>query len=72
MVEVFKTNVREARQARWVTEQIHRTCDGHRANFDLDDCDRILRVASQSGGVDAPFLIDLLHHFGVQAEVLPD
>lgn len=72
MVEVFKTNVTARRQARWLLHQIHATFTHYRANFDLDDCDKVLRVESRTGFVSPPGLIALLHQAGFQAEVLPD
>ena len=53
-------------------EEIHRTCAGYTANFDLDDCDRILRVKSSAGSIHPDTLILLLKRFGFHAEVLPD
>ncbi|MBN9386176.1 MAG: hypothetical protein J0H74_35790 [Chitinophagaceae bacterium] len=72
MVEVFKTNVIHRMQALALIEQIHRTFTGYRANFDLDDCDRILRVASVTGSVETRRLIQLMEERGFKAEVLPD
>lgn len=43
-VEVFKTNVQQQRQAAWLLGLLNRQFPLCRINFDLDDCDRILRV----------------------------
>jgi hypothetical protein len=72
MVEVFKTNVAESDHAKMLVAQIHRAFTHYSANFDLDDCDRILRVQSTSGYVMAGPVIDLLRDLGFYAEVLPD
>lgn len=72
MVEVFKTNVREQYQAKLLIAQIHKIFEDYTANFDLDDCDKILRVESSKGFVDAFQLIALLKDLGFEAEVLPD
>ena len=72
MIEVFKTNVEHRMHALMLVEQIHKTFSGYRANFDLDDCDRILRVTSVTGSVEACGLIRLLEEQGFEAEVLPD
>jgi hypothetical protein len=71
MIEVFKTNVTSATQANTLVDRIHHTFRNYRANFDLDDCDRILRVAS-SGFVQEALIIALLRDSGFHAEVLPD
>lgn len=44
MVEVFKTNVRSTREAKRVIQKLSEEFPRHRINFDLSDCDRILRV----------------------------
>lgn len=72
MVEVFKTNVGEPIFAYRLIEQIHQRFADYQANFDLEDCDRILRVICSTGPVHAEGLIALLNEWGVKAEVLPD
>ena len=72
MIEVFKTNVMQIDQANNLIEHIHKTFMDYQANFDLEDCDRILRVKAASGIVQPSPLIALLNDFGFHAEVLPD
>ncbi|MCU0353301.1 MAG: hypothetical protein MUD08_06105 [Cytophagales bacterium] len=72
MVEVFKTNVTDHFKANQLLERIHQTGLNYHANFDLDDCDRILRVKCPTGLVEASLLIELLREQGYHAEVLPD
>lgn len=45
MVEVFKTNVEDKIIADKITVELHSLFGGN-INFDLDDCDKILRVES--------------------------
>lgn len=71
MVEVFKTNIENSRQAGLVLYIIHRKFREYKANVDLDDCDRILRVES-SGRIQATLLIQVVQALGFHAEVLPD
>ena len=70
-VEVFKTNVADTERARWLVRQIERNFTNCKVNFDLDDCDRILRVEFE-GRMESDLLIDLLKNAGCIAEVLPD
>lgn len=70
-VEVFKTNVADPERAKWLVDQIERHFSNCKVNFDLDDCDRILRVAFE-GGDQSDLLIDLLTTVGCKAEVLQD
>ncbi|HEY4205942.1 MAG TPA: hypothetical protein VGM31_03975 [Puia sp.] len=72
MVEVFITDVRDHREAQRLLEQIHAAFTGYKANFDLDDCDRILRILSATGLVESRRIIRLLKDLGCHAEVLPD
>lgn len=72
MVEVFKTDVCDRRYARILVQEICSLCSGYSASFDLDDCDRILRVISVAGEVDADRVIRLIERFGFSAQVLDD
>jgi hypothetical protein len=72
MIEVFKTNVRTRGHAKMLVEQIHTLFSGYEANFDLDDCDNILRIKSTAGSIQTPGLIALLKDFGFKAEILDD
>ncbi|MBW8243989.1 hypothetical protein K1F50_14365 [Muricauda oceani] len=68
-VHVFKTSVKqegEVKQLRpWLNRLVHN--NGH-WNFDLEDCDNILRVESKN--LDAPIISSLLHNKGFQCEEL--
>ena len=72
MVEVFKTNVKDRSVASMLLDIIHNRFISYKANFDLDDRDRILRVASFDGPVQNDQLIDIIIKQGFHAEVLPD
>lgn len=72
MIEVFKTNVESDDHAIMLIDQIHKNFEGYKANFDLQDCDNILRVKSATPFIESNLLINFLHQFGFQAEVLPD
>lgn len=70
MIEVFKTNVTDREVANMLLDQIHLTFIGYHANFDLEDCDKILRVCFDSGAVQPSLIISLLKYFKYDAEVL--
>jgi hypothetical protein len=72
MIEVFKTNVQSQDQASMLVASIEKALDGHQANFDLHDCDNILRVQCDGRDVRAAAIIGLLERYGFDAEVLPD
>jgi hypothetical protein len=72
MVEVFKTNVTNIGVAQSLTEEIHRQFTDHLANFDLDDCDNILRIQAPEHSINCEGVIALLIKSGFRAELLPD
>jgi hypothetical protein len=72
MIEVFKTNVNDQGQADMLLERIHQIYTDYKANFDLEDCDKILRVKCITGSIEVSSVIDLLQDSGFNAEVLPD
>ncbi|PWT78194.1 MAG: hypothetical protein C5B59_02295 [Bacteroidetes bacterium] len=72
MIEVFKTNVSHSDEAEWLVERIHEKFRDYKVNFDLEDCDRILRVKSFAGPVNSGYLIQLMSELGYHAEILTD
>jgi len=72
MIEVFKTNVHTPDQTQMLIDQIHNVFEDYKINFDLEDCDNILRIENFTGTVESKVVIDLMLSFGFMAEVLPD
>lgn len=72
MVEVFKTNVVLTADAEFLIKHIQDVFIGYIVNFDLEDCDNILRVENEKGEVEPSPLINLLKEHGFLAKVLPD
>jgi hypothetical protein len=72
MIEVFKTGVTDPLLADLLRNQIHQGFAGYEANFDLQDCDHILRIVCCHGKVKAEAVIELLRDWSVYAEVLAD
>ena len=60
MVEVFKTNVMDRRQAQMLVDQIHQLFKNYHSNFDLEDCDKILRIECNTELVCAKENINLV------------
>ncbi len=48
MVEVFKTNVQEAAHAAHLIALLLQHFPDSKVNFDLDDCDRVLRIEGEN------------------------
>jgi hypothetical protein len=72
MVEVFKTDVFDVFDADKLVRLIHQNFNCYQANFDLDDCDHILRIKTESELIDQHSVISLLKQNGFNAEVLID
>jgi hypothetical protein len=47
MVEVYKTNVSRRRQAKMLIAHLSRQFPMLKINFDLEDCDHILRIEGE-------------------------
>jgi hypothetical protein len=72
MVEVFKTSVTAADHAKQLLDQLLHAYPHYKANFDLSDCDHILRVVHADGPVFGDDIIEFVRRFGYEAEVLTD
>ncbi len=68
MIEVFKTNVADKEQAISVIHLLEKHFPGNRINFDLHDCDRILRIDGSDYRPDE--IMTLLNAAGFQCEIL--
>jgi hypothetical protein len=72
VIEVFKTNVLNRDYASFLLRILGHVFTHYEANFDLDDCDRILRVKCSTDSIDTNGIIQLLRDFHVHAEILED
>lgn len=68
MVEVFKTNITDRCVAAVVVAQLQIQLPGAKINFDLEDCDNILKVEHYA--VTAQRIEDALQRNGFYCEVL--
>jgi hypothetical protein len=67
-VEVFKTNVQEVDRARQLTARLLAYFPQHKINFDLQDCDKVLRV--EGVAISREKIIELITSEGFQCHVL--
>lgn len=70
MIEVFKTDVEDPAKARELLSHINAQFPMYQSNFDLNDCDRILRIKNTNGGVEAARVIEIVRQSGHHAECL--
>ena len=68
MVEVFKTNVDQPEHSQMLIHRIRSHIPNGDINFDLEDCDKILRVEAEN--ISIQVIIKLLKQHGFYAEVL--
>lgn len=68
MVEVLKTTVRERDVANIIIHKLLELFPYYGINFDLEDCDRILRIEGEN--IDLDQIINLVQLEGYYCEVL--
>jgi len=68
MVEVFKTNIQQQTQAEILLAVLGQHFPHSRINFDLEDCDKILRVEGKI--VSTSQIIEIVNSNGYYCEVL--
>ena len=68
MVEIFKTNVHDILQAEKIIALLNDNFPDFMINFDLHDCDKILRVKGEFIPVDE--IVDLVSANGFHCSVL--
>ena len=70
MVEIFKTNVHREDQASTMLNALMDAFPAIKINFDLEDCDRILKV--EGNNINPQRIIHLLNTNGYTCAILPD
>ena len=68
MVEVFKTNVQKKTQSKMLLCILSEAFPSFRINFDLSDCDKVLRV--EGDNIEAVRIMILVKKHGFACEVL--
>lgn len=68
MVEVFKTNVFESERSIIIVRKLLEYFPKNKINFDLDDCDKILRIEGEN--IFSERIMKLVNEEGHECEVL--
>jgi hypothetical protein len=63
MIFVFKTSVKTKKQIKTLKPQIDNVLPKARWNFDLEDCDKILRIESEENVVNEIQKLLNIHNF---------
>lgn len=72
MVEVFRTSVTTIEKAEFLLGKLQKEFPYCEINFDLEDCDNILRVASMESTIDTVPIIKLVKAYQEDIQILPD
>ncbi len=72
MVEVFRTNIQTEKEADFILEELQKAFPDCFINFDLEDCENILRMETEDRTIDAAPFIALVKKHGFAIEILPD
>ncbi|MBE0392414.1 hypothetical protein [Flavobacterium sp. PL002] len=72
MIEIYKTNVLKKKQAKEITKKIKALFSNYKINFDLEDCDHIMRVDTRCGILDNNTIIEIFRENNFYIEILPD
>ena len=67
-IGVYKTNVKDRSNAKLIIEAIHNYLPGSDISFDLEDCDRVLRVVNHIEEIDDNKVRTILEMFGFEIE----
>ena len=68
MVEVFKTNVQKKVQSKMLLNILSEAFPSFKINFDLSDCDKVLRVEGEN--METSRIIILVKEYGFKCEIL--
>jgi hypothetical protein len=68
MVEVFKTNVQKKVQSKMLLCILSEAFPSFKINFDLSDCDKVLRV--EGDNMEALRIMILVKGYGFKCEIL--
>jgi len=68
MVEAFKTNVQKKTESRMLLGVLSEAFPSVKINFDLSDCDKVLRV--EGDNMEASRIMVLVKEYGFKCEIL--
>lgn len=68
-IEVYKTNFDEVSSAKMILEEIRESHPESDPSFDLDDCDKVLRI-EDSSGVNRSIIEEIIQNHGFYLDSL--
>lgn len=70
MVEVFKTNIKDKATADSIIHGLQKEFPDTEVNFDLEDCDKILRIHSSKSLIHISHIVKMIRGLGYSIELL--
>lgn len=70
IVEIFKTDVGDHSTGNMIVNALTKYFPSYKVNFDLDDCDRILRVESRNGNIEINSIIKIVELHSVEIDLI--
>jgi hypothetical protein len=72
MVEIFRTNVKNKKLAGKILKVLQAHLPAFNFNFDLDDCDKILRVQSNNTPVECSKIMQIVKGYSIEISLFED
>lgn len=72
MIEIYKTNIIKIDQAKQVYNHLIESFANYKIDFDLEDCDRILRIDTFEEELNQEAILKIVFDLGFYIEVLAD
>ena len=72
MVEIFKTNIINKEQTKRVINKIQEKFPYYKIDFDIEDCDKILRIENTNNEIDSEQIINVVSRLGFFIDILAD
>ncbi|WP_309640725.1 hypothetical protein [Flavobacterium sp.] len=69
MIEVFKTNVQFQKDAELIVSNLEMKLLNSKINFDLEDCDKILRIEGANKS-KSKYVLSFMQQIGYNCQVL--
>ncbi|WP_215223949.1 hypothetical protein [Echinicola shivajiensis] len=72
MVEVFKTSVEAVEDKQFLLDKLQKEFPHYKINFDMEDCDKILRIETIEPDINSLSIIEFMNRYGFKIEILQD
>lgn len=69
-IEVFKTQITHHHEALMISSLLKEVYPAYVINFDLEDCDKVMRIKSKREPIHSEDVVKLLNRLGFYIEIL--